>query len=128
MNTSATLILIVEDDMAIADMLAAVLRENGYQTLIAPSAGAAMELLAEVRPTVMTLDAALPGISGSTLLWLLRQNEATRELPIIMISAMTQLEREVGGSVEAFIHKPFNLDHVLRKVAELARSGRVAPA
>jgi two-component system phosphate regulon response regulator PhoB len=86
-----------------------------------------MELLAEVRPAVMTLDAALPGISGPTLLWLIRQKEATRELPVIMISAMVHLEREVGGSVQAFYPKPFNLEDVVATVRELAGPGREAP-
>ncbi len=123
MDTSDTFVLIVEDDVAIADVLAAMLRENGYQVLVAYSAGMAMELLTEVRPAVMTLDAALPGISGPTLLWHIRQQEATRELPVIMISAMVHLEREIGGSVQAFLPKPFNLGEVLARVRQLAGPG-----
>jgi DNA-binding response OmpR family regulator len=123
MDTSDTLVLIVEDDVPIASLLAAMLSEHGYQVLVAYSAGMAMQLLAEVRPAVVTLDAALPGISGPTLLWLMRQQEATREVPVIMISAMVHLEREVSGSVQAFLPKPFNLEEVLARVRQLAGPG-----
>lgn len=110
------LILVVEDDRAIATLLCEVLEEHGYHCMVANGADAALTVLETVRPALITLDLGLPGVSGRTLLMLLRAQEATSDLPVIIVSAERVIEAQLRANSQAVLAKPFDLGQLVATI------------
>jgi PAS domain S-box-containing protein len=108
-----TRILICEDSPDLARMLSIMLGYCGYETDIAYTTTQAKQMLSCNQYAAMTLDLVLPGQGGIALIRELRQQEETRHLPIIIISAIAQQERSglEGGAFEIadWLDKP--VDH-----------------
>lgn len=101
-------LLIVDDDVEIADLTASFLRDRGYTVLTAHSAEDAEKVLEANQIDLMVLDIMLPGENGLTLCQRVRK---TSKMPIIIISAITgDTERIVGLELGAddYLEKPFN--------------------
>lgn len=120
-------LLVVDDEPTNIETLIALLEED-YDLVVAHSGPQALALLANgPRPALILLDVMMPGMDGYEVCARLKADAATRELPIIFVTAKTDAESETralaAGAVD-FIHKPVN-KHVLRaRVAmhlELAR-------
>lgn len=79
-------LMIVEDDPAIAEMYTYALHRAGYDVLIAGSTGAALKLLQEEAPDLVLMDIGLPGESGLEMLRRLRSSASTAELPVVMLT------------------------------------------
>ena len=109
--TDAHHLLLIEDDEALAGLLASHLRAHGYDVTIAPSAEAAEVLFAErARPSLILLDLNLPGDTGWSVLRSDAYAAAGRP-PVIVASAMAVSParlREFG--VAGYLPKPFALD------------------
>jgi DNA-binding response OmpR family regulator len=120
MNDRQPLALIVEDDRAIAQLLATILRMQGYRTINAFDGDAVIAQLATALPQLITLDLNLPGMSGAALLRRLRANPATAELPVIVVSACSETEQAAATSAQAFITKPFELSELINAVQTVA--------
>ncbi len=120
-------ILVCETDVDVARLIAIMLDKAGFDTDLAHSAGQASALLAAGRYDAVTLDLRLPGQSGGAFLNSLRQNEATRALPVIVISTLSadgQLQLDhTPSSVSDWLTKPINEEQLVaamqRAVAEL---------
>ncbi|ROR35133.1 phosphate regulon transcriptional regulator PhoB [Inmirania thermothiophila] len=127
---SAT-ILIVEDERAIREMLEGALRRAGFAVRTAPDAVQARRLIGREPPDLVLLDWMLPGISGLELLRRLRREEATRELPVILVTARGAEEDKLRALEEAgaddYVTKPFSPRELIARIhAVLRRSGRDA--
>ena len=83
-------ILVVEDEPSIQELIAASLQQAGDRVLRAETAEEASQAIAETLPDVVLLDWMLPGISGVQFARRLRQEERTRDLPIIMLTARSE--------------------------------------
>src|SRR5574337_2144245 len=83
-------ILVVEDEPAIAELVAINLRANGHEVAIAADAEAARRAVDAVLPALVVLDWMLPGESGLALARRWRAEARTRDLPIIMLTARGQ--------------------------------------
>lgn len=79
-------LLVVEDDPAIAEMYSYALNRAGYDVIVAGSAAAALEVVAGRVPDLVLMDIGLPGPSGLQMLRELRQAPATAELPVVMLT------------------------------------------
>lgn len=110
-------ILICEDDPDIANLLSLMLREGGLISDIAYTAAEAKAKLAAGYYVAMTLDLALPGQDGISLIQELRQQEATATLPIVVVSAKAQQGREnLSGSsfkVIDWLDKPIDQNRLM---------------
>jgi DNA-binding response OmpR family regulator len=115
-------ILVVEDDPTISRLLRDIFTLAGGAVRLAATADAATASLSEARPTLMTLDLNLPGISGQALLERLRHEPELRGLPVIVITSQLPVDHEVRAMAAAVLEKPFDLDELLAAV------NRVAPA
>ena len=80
-------ILIVEDELAIREMLTFVMEQHGFTTSAAEDFDSAIALLKEPYPDLILLDWMFPGGSGIQLAKRLKQDEFTRQIPIIMLTA-----------------------------------------
>jgi serine phosphatase RsbU (regulator of sigma subunit) len=105
------LILIVDDEPFNVDYLEQELEELGYDTVAAGDGLAALEQVAAAAPDVVLLDIMMPRMDGFGVLARLRQDPGTRQLPVIIISAMDDMSSIVRGielGAEDYLPKPFD--------------------
>ena len=81
-------VLVCDDDLSVLEVLAAQLQHEGYQPIKAHSGSEAIELAANNRPSVILLDILMPGMSGWETVVALKERSETRDIPIIMLSAL----------------------------------------
>ena len=122
-------ILIVEDEPAIAELIALHLRHEGHEVRLATDAAEAAERVREALPDLVILDWMLPGESGVTLARRWRSDGRTKELPIIMLTARSE-ERDLVAGLDAgaddYLTKPFGTGELLARVRANLRRPRVA--
>ena len=119
-------ILIVEDEPAIREMVESALDAAGFATALAGDASEADAAIRSASPHLILLDWMLPGVGGVEFARRLRRSEATRETPIIMLTARGE-ERERLQAFEAgiddYVAKPFSVRELLARIrAVLGRS------
>jgi two-component system phosphate regulon response regulator PhoB len=124
---SARKVLIVEDEAPIRQMIAFSLARAGFDVDEAEDCASARNRIADSRPDLVLVDWMLPDSSGLELTRALRRDEASRELPIIMLTARAQEQDKVTGlegGADDYITKPFSPRELLARInAVLRRSG-----
>jgi len=123
-----TRILIVDDSPTIVAMLRKFLQQNGYATLEAGDAEKGVEIARAERPDMIFLDIVLPGMNGFAALRLLRRDEATRDIPIVMISGNEQATEQFYAQrigADDFMKKPFSRAEVFARIERLLDADRV---
>ena len=117
-----TRVLLIDDSTTIIAVLSKMLRSAGYGVLSALNAEDGIEIARAERPELIFLDIVLPGISGFEALRVLRRDEATREIPVILISG-NQLATEQFYSyrigADDFMKKPFPRAEVFARIGRL---------
>lgn len=106
-------LLVIEDEPDTGRLLHLMLRDAGYAVDRVQSLHAARDKLANVRYEAMTLDLHLPDGSGRELIDEVRAQPSTRDLPIIVISAVSQFEQHEGDSGISWLHKPISAAQLL---------------
>jgi len=117
-------VLIVEDEAAIAELVAVNLRHNGFQPIWAMDAVTAQKELDEVLPDVILLDWMLPGESGLSLAKRWRSNPRSKVVPILMITARGDEPDRVAGldaGADDYIVKPFSPRELLARIRAVLR-------
>ena len=117
-------ILIVEDEPAIAELIAVNLRHNGFQPVWAMDAVTAQKELDEVLPDVILLDWMLPGESGLSLARRWRSSSRSKMIPILMITARGDEPDRVAGldaGADDYIVKPFSPRELLARIRAVLR-------
>jgi len=110
-------VLVVEDDEAVSSLLIALLEERGYAAVAAMDGRSAIELARKLAPHLITLDLALPGTDGHEVLENLKANPETRDIPVVVISAFTQILPAGDRKKLAYLlGKPFDVAEVLEIV------------
>jgi CheY-like chemotaxis protein len=122
-------VLVVEDSDSVARMIQALVSARGYEVRTAASGARGLEEVLGWKPDVVLLDINLPGAyDGIEVCQKLRADAATKDLPIIVITAMNDEEvkrRAVDAGANAFYEKPFSPLALLKEIEGLAkRSGR----
>ncbi|MBV8567879.1 MAG: phosphate regulon transcriptional regulator PhoB [Methylobacteriaceae bacterium] len=126
-SSAAPSILVVEDESALGLLLSYNLEAEGYTVERAERGDEAELRLAERAPDLVILDWMLPGVSGLEICRRLRAREATRSLPVIMLTARGEEgERVRGLSVGAddYVVKPFSVPELMARVRALLRRAR----
>ena len=119
-QTEQKRILIVEDDIHIAEGLKLNLTLQGYEAAIACSGTAGLKMWKEWNPQLIVLDIMLPGLDGWSVLRHIRLEE--ERLPILILSAKGTPDDRVKGfscGVDDYLAKPFNLEEFLLRVQRL---------
>lgn len=122
------LILIVEDEAALATMLRYNLEKEGYRVCEAGDGEEALTLVSERKPDLVVLDWMLPSLSGIEVCRQLRRKPATRELPIIMLTARGEEGDKIRGlntGADDYMTKPFSLPELMARIRAMLR--RVQP-
>jgi CheY-like chemotaxis protein len=104
-------VLVIDDEPAIRNILRSCLEAVGYEVVLADDGLRGIGVARRQRPDAIVLDLMMPVMDGHTVLDVLRADEKTRHLPVIVLSALTQSavkERCRAQGVASFIAKPFD--------------------
>ena len=99
-------LLVVEDDVHYARILCDLSRDNGFKVLIASRGAEALALAREFHPTAVSLDVSLPDMLGWTILNHLKQDPATRHIPVQMLTVDEDWHHGLSHGAFAFVTKP----------------------
>jgi two-component system, OmpR family, phosphate regulon response regulator PhoB len=117
-------ILIVEDERAIREMVEVALSRAGFRCRQAADVPAAESLLRQDLPDLVLLDWMLPGMSGVDYARRLRREPATRDLPIILLTARTQEDDKIQGldsGADDYVTKPFSPRELVARIRAVLR-------
>jgi DNA-binding response OmpR family regulator len=117
-------VLIVEDELTLANNLADKLRSEGYTAITVPDGEQGLEKVRAERPDLLVLDIMLPGLDGLSLCRIIRRDTSTSHIPIIMLTARgTEVDKIVGleSGADDYIVKPVALGEFLARVRAVMR-------
>ena len=129
-SLSKPYVLVVEDEAALATMLRYNLEKQGFRVEEAVDGQEALTRIAEGAPDIVLLDWMLPVMSGIEVCRQIRRRPATRDLPVIMVTARTEDQDAVRGlntGADDYITKPFNMDALLARMRALLRRAGAVP-
>ncbi|MEA3055953.1 MAG: hypothetical protein QOD30_1385 [Actinomycetota bacterium] len=120
-------ILIVDDEVDIAHLVAMNLADEGYETHLAHRGDDAVDLALQLRPDLIVLDLMLPGVDGVEVCRQLRKDPRTTSTSIIMLTARTLPRDRIAGleaGADDYVDKPFDVDELLARVTGRLRRAR----
>lgn len=119
-----TVVLLVEDAAVISRMVSYRLEKGGFEVRAAPDGEAALTLIAAGLPDVILLDMTLPGMDGEELCRILKSEERSRSIPIILFTAAGRHEELLArtGAV-GVIGKPYEPAEMIAMIGRHARRG-----
>ncbi|MBW4093593.1 MAG: phosphate regulon transcriptional regulatory protein PhoB [Proteobacteria bacterium] len=130
MTATRPLVLVVEDEAALATMLRYNLEKQGFRVEEAADGQEALTRIAETQPDLVLLDWMLPALSGLEVCRQIRRRPATRDLPVIMVTARTEDQDAVRGlntGADDYITKPFNTEALVARMRALLRRSGALP-
>ncbi|MGE5609649.1 MAG: response regulator [Bacillota bacterium] len=118
-------VLVVEDSTTTREVVVKILRREGYNAIGAADGDEAWALLRHAMPDLVLLDVMMPGMDGMTLLTKLREQPTLRELPVIMLTALSDDGRMDSakrlGATAYLVKTRFSYDELLEQVAKVVR-------
>jgi len=115
-------VLIADDEIHIIHVVAIKLRNNGYDVVSANNGAEAYDLVLEEHPDVIVTDYQMPLMTGIELIEKLRANEATRDIPVILLTARSFAiteEQQESLSVATCLSKPFSPKELLKSIQDI---------
>lgn len=117
-------ILLVEDEPAIQELIAVNLQQAGHHVIRAGDAERALGIVRSALPDLLLIDWMLPGMSGVALARHLRQEERTRQIPIILLTARSGEADKISGleaGADDYVTKPFSVRELLARIKAVLR-------
>ncbi|MFO7979629.1 MAG: response regulator [Candidatus Aminicenantes bacterium] len=112
-------ILIVDDDPEILRLLASRLKNSGYDVVSASDGESGLKKAITKKPDLVLLDIIMPGLNGFEVCKRLKENDKTKLIPVIMLTALAG-EKDLSKGLEegavCFITKPFSAEDLLHKI------------
>jgi two-component system phosphate regulon response regulator PhoB len=119
-------ILVIEDEKDIRELIEHHLRREGYTVVSVATGEAGLEAVERQRPALVLLDLMLPGLDGFEVCKHLKNSEATRDIPIVMLTARSEETDIVSGlelGADDYVRKPFSMKELIARIrARLRRS------
>ncbi|TML37145.1 MAG: response regulator [Actinobacteria bacterium] len=112
-------VLVADDDEDVLQLVAAVLEEEGYEIETARDGLEALDRLSTRRPDLALLDVRMPGVDGVELSRRIRRNPRTRDVPVILLSALVHAKyvaRGFAAGATDYIRKPFSPNELIARV------------
>ncbi len=126
-------ILVIEDDVDIAELVAFNLERQGWDCALVHHGAEGWEMIQRRRPDLVILDVMLPGMDGMQIFRAMKENEMTRGIPVIFLTARGELDDRLEGlsmGADDYVTKPFSMRELmarvrtsLRRYAALTHSG-----
>ena len=114
-----SLIFVVDDDPDVRELVEYKLLQHGHEVQSAADGQEALRLVPGAKPALLLLDVMMPGISGFDVLKKLRADEATKSLPIIMLTAKAEtadVERGLALGANDYMIKPFSPRELMNRI------------
>ena len=125
------LLLVVEDIPGIRELLELTLRFKQYEVMAAQNGQEALEMLQNRHPALIVTDILMPRMDGFSLIYHLRQDQRTRDIPVVFLSAtyVSPEDKDFASTLGAarFIEKPINMEEFLDTIADLLARSPTAP-
>lgn len=112
-------VLVVDDTPSIRFLIRTNLELDGWEVLEAVDGQECLDVIAQVHPDVVTIDAVMPRLDGWSAVTALRSDPATAALPIVMVTTQAQaadVRRGLDAGVDAYVTKPFDPDVLVATV------------
>jgi CheY-like chemotaxis protein len=127
MDPGGTRVLLVEDDRFLRKAAEATLRQHGYVVLTAADGEEALRVARDTRPDLVLLDLIMPKMQGFEVLRLMKQNPATKQIPVVVLSNLGQ-ESDVqqalqGGAIAYLIKANLSLQDLVTHVEKFLTGG-----
>ena len=123
-------ILVIDDDIAINELIKVNLELAGYKVFQAFEGTTGFALCKQELPSVVVLDVMMPEVDGFTVAQRIRKNDSTKDIPIIMLTALSQLNDKVNGfniGVDDYLVKPFEMEELQVRIRALLKRSRQIP-
>ncbi len=123
-------ILVVDDDIAINELIKVNLELCGYKIIQAFDGVKGFALCKQENPSLVILDVMMPDVDGFTVARRIRKNEETKDIPILMLTALSQVTDKVNGfniGVDDYLVKPFEMEELQVRVRALLKRTRQIP-
>ena len=125
-----TKILVIDDDIAINELIKINLELQGYEVLQAFNGTEGFALAKQETPQLIVLDVMMPEVDGFTVAQRIRQSSEISDTPIIMLTALSQLNDKVNGfnlGVDDYLTKPFETEELIVRVRALLKRSKQIP-
>lgn len=123
-------ILVIDDDSAINELIKVNLELEGHKVIQAFDGVTGFALCKQELPAVVILDVMMPEVDGFTVAQRIRKNDDTRDIPILMLTALSQLNDKVNGfniGVDDYLVKPFEMEELKVRVRALLKRTKQIP-
>lgn len=120
-------ILVVEDEQDVSTYLTTLFEDNGYETMSAPDGKTGFDLAKSEKPDLITLDIAMPDQTGVRTYRQYKEDDETKNIPVIIITAIGDsfrryLKKLSGFPIpEGFMNKPIDENELIKTTAELLK-------
>ncbi|UEG54555.1 response regulator [Mucilaginibacter daejeonensis] len=117
-------IVVIEDNPEITEIMDYILKDDGYE-VISSEDGSITNKFVDIKPDLVLMDELLPGKRGSELCRSIKDNDAIKHIPVILVSTMPNLEQlaEKSGA-DGFLEKPFNISSLSALIKDFAEKLR----
>lgn len=116
-------ILVIDDDRFLAQIYILTLKKVGYEVILMENGTVGIEAAKKEKPSAIILDILMPGMDGFQVLRELKKSEKTKDIPVIMLTSLSQKEDEemgMRGGAEAYLTKSTTLpDDVVKQLKRL---------
>jgi two-component system, OmpR family, response regulator VicR len=130
-SNKSRLIVYIEDDTEMIDLVTLILNRRGYLVKGAHGGRQGLDLVQKEPPDLILLDLMMPDLDGWDLYQQLKANEATKDIPVIIITAKAQpIDRVLGlhiAKVEDYISKPFRPQELIESIEKVLTSKNTQP-
>jgi two-component system phosphate regulon response regulator PhoB len=125
----ASKVLVADDEIHIIHVVAIKLRNNGYEVIAANNGAEAYDLACREKPDIVVTDYQMPVMTGLELIAKLREDERTKEIPVVLLTArsfaVTQEQQESLG-VSSCLSKPFSPKELLKTIQDILYQRQLA--
>ena len=123
-------ILVVDDDRAINELIKVNLKLAGYDVIHAFDGTQGFALAKQELPNMLILDVMMPNVDGYTVAQRVRQNETTKNIPILMLTALSDIEDKGRGfsiGIDDYLVKPFDMEELKMRVKAILKRSNQLP-
>ena len=114
-------LLVIEDNPDIEEILDYILKDDGHEVVSCPD-GSSLHALDTIKPDVILMDDRLAEAKGSLLCLRLKSDDTTKNIPVILTSAMPDLPNTaIRCNADAYLEKPFNIDSLIEVIKRFAK-------
>ena len=110
--------LVAEDDPSVRMTIEFVLKDEGFDVLLAEDGEQALTLALEAQPDVILLDQIMPKMGGKEVLAALRKDDSTKDIPVLVLTGMARGEASDWPGA-TFVGKPFSPDALVQRIREV---------